>query len=88
MILASLELKEPTTSSLLDIGCGRGRVANHVASLTGGFVSGFNIDANQVNNAIAYAKETAYDHRTDFQIGDHHKVCKCTLTSPLLHLTN
>jgi sterol 24-C-methyltransferase len=74
MILASLELKEPTTTSrLLDIGCGRGRIAHHLATLTGGYVSGFNIDFNQINNAIAYAIETAYDHRTDFQIGDHHK---------------
>lgn len=57
---------------LLDIGCGAGRVAHYVARLTGASVSGFNIDADQVENAIAYANATGLGDRLDFARGDHH----------------
>jgi sterol 24-C-methyltransferase len=59
-------------SHLLDIGCGAGRIAHYAATLTGGKVSGFNIDVDQITNAKAYASETGMDHRLDFKIGDHH----------------
>jgi len=62
-----------SNSTLMDIGCGRGRISHHMARLTGGKVWGFNIDASQIENAIEYAKETGMEDRLDFKVGDHHK---------------
>lgn len=45
-------------SKVADIGCGRGRVAHHVASYTGAHVTGVNIDAEQIRLAKAYANDT------------------------------
>jgi len=67
------QLNVSSTSSILDIGCGSGRIAHHVAEITGAKVSGFNIDGDQIVNAIAYANETGYGHLLDFKEGDHHK---------------
>ena len=39
-----LNLAHPEASHLLDMGCGRGRIAHHFATMTGGQVSGYNID--------------------------------------------
>ena len=47
-VLKELDLKDPNRSHLLDMGCGRGRVSYHFATLTGGQVSGYNIDPNQI----------------------------------------
>jgi len=66
-------LKADETSHLLDIGCGSGRIAHYASSLTGARVSGFNIDGGQIENAILYAKETGFEKRLDFKVGDHHK---------------
>jgi sterol 24-C-methyltransferase len=54
----------------LDIGCGRGRVAMHVARVTGAQVHGMNIDASQIREAKAYAKRLGMDleQQTDFKV--------------------
>ncbi|KAK3257649.1 hypothetical protein CYMTET_33272 [Cymbomonas tetramitiformis] len=65
-------LNVSSDSTLLDIGCGRGRIAHHMATMTGGKVSGFNIDEGQILNGIAYAKETGFEDRLDLKVGDHH----------------
>lgn len=44
--------------TVLDVGCGRGRVAHHVASYTGAKVIGINIDQSQVDMGKAYAEKT------------------------------
>ena len=72
-LLHELNLSNPTTSHLLDMGCGRGRIAHYFASLTGGEVSGYNIDPNQIENADDWAKETSMSDRLHFKVGDHHK---------------
>ena len=72
-VLKELDLKSPETSHLLDMGCGRGRIAHHFATLTGGQVSGYNIDPNQIENAIAWAAECRMSDRLHFKVGDHHK---------------
>ncbi|KAJ5855609.1 uncharacterized protein N7529_009553 [Penicillium soppii] len=41
----------------LDLGCGRGRVAAHMAQHTGAQVTGLNIDPNQVEQAAAFNAE-------------------------------
>ncbi len=38
-------------SKVLDVGCGRGRVAHHMASYSGAHVTGINIDHSQVKMA-------------------------------------
>jgi sterol 24-C-methyltransferase len=71
-LFATLRVSGPE-SRLLDIGCGRGRIAHHLATLSGGKVSGFNIDAYQVGNAREYAAAEGMSGRLDFKQGDHHK---------------
>ena len=72
-LLAELNLSNPDSSHLLDMGCGRGRISHYFASLTGGQVSGYNIDPNQIENADDWAKETNMSDRLHFKVGDHHK---------------
>jgi len=67
-----LNLKNPKQSHLLDMGCGRGRIAHHFAELSGGQVSGYNIDPNQIENAIDWAAETDMTDRLHFKVGNHH----------------
>merc|ERR1719221_2550065 len=53
---------------VLDIGCGRGRIAYHVASYTGAHVTGLNIDPVQLSYAEAYAKQKGlYGKTLDFK---------------------
>ena len=54
------------------MGCGRGRIAHYLATLTGGEVSGYNIDPNQIENAINWAAETKMSDRLHFKVGNHH----------------
>jgi len=41
---------------VLDVGCGRGRIAHHVAKYTGAEVTGLNIDPTQLRMARAHAE--------------------------------
>jgi sterol 24-C-methyltransferase len=72
-VLKELNLENPEQSHLLDMGCGRGRIAHYFATLTGGQVSGYNIDPNQIENAIDWATECGMSDRLHFKVGDHHK---------------
>ncbi len=71
-VLAQLNLSDPAGSHLLDMGCGRGRIAHHLATLTGGQVSGYNIDPDQVQNGIDWAARTGLSDRLHFTVGNHH----------------
>lgn len=57
------ELRLAPNSRILDIGCGRGRVAAHMHLLTGAEVTGLNIDCDQVDSAIAFTKEKELPNR-------------------------
>ena len=72
-VLKELKLKNPETSHLLDMGCGRGRISYHFATLTGGRVSGYNIDPNQIESAIDWAAECRMSDRLHFKVGNHHE---------------
>jgi len=72
-VLKELSVQDPEESHLLDMGCGRGRIAHYIATLTGGQVSGYNIDPNQIENAIDWAAECGMSDRLHFKVGDHHK---------------
>lgn len=54
----------------LDIGCGRGRVANHVATFSGAHVTGMNIDQNQLESARRFAAGTGMNDRLQFVEAD------------------
>ncbi len=69
----NLNLSNPEQSHLLDMGCGRGRIAHYIATLSGGQVSGYNIDANQVESAINWAEECGMSDRLHYKEGNHHE---------------
>jgi sterol 24-C-methyltransferase len=71
-VFEELNLNQPEQSHLLDMGCGRGRIAHHFATLSGGQVSGYNIDPDQIENAIDWAAETHMSDRLHFKEGNHH----------------
>lgn len=60
------DIKIKKNYQVLDIGCGRGRIACHVADSTGAFVQGINIDNTQIDSAKAYAKAVNLDNKTNF----------------------
>lgn len=63
------ELHLPPNANVLDLGCGRGRVAAHMSEVTGARVTGLNIDADQVASAIAFNRQKRYSNefvRADF----------------------
>ena len=72
-VLKEMDLKNPEMSHLLDMGCGRGRIAHYFSTMTGGHVSGYNIDPNQIENAIDWAAECGMSDRLHYKVGDHHK---------------
>lgn len=51
---------------VLDVGCGRGRVAAHVCKTTGANVYGVNIDAEQIKNAKENAKRRHMEDKLHF----------------------
>lgn len=71
-VLKRMNLKNPKESHLLDMGCGRGRISHYYATLTGGQVSGYNIDSNQIESAIDWATECDMNDRLHFKVGNHH----------------
>mmetsp|Transcript_19462 Transcript_19462/g.61226 ORF Transcript_19462/g.61226 Transcript_19462/m.61226 type:complete len:362 (-) Transcript_19462:21-1106(-) len=57
---------------VLDVGCGRGRIAHHVASYTGAKVVGLNIDPGQIKMARDYAEATGlHGERLEFVQGNY-----------------
>eukprot|EP00697_Spironema_sp_BW2_P014350 gnl/Spiro4/4778_TR2397_c0_g1_i1.p1 gnl/Spiro4/4778_TR2397_c0_g1~~gnl/Spiro4/4778_TR2397_c0_g1_i1.p1 ORF type:complete len:381 (-),score=86.53 gnl/Spiro4/4778_TR2397_c0_g1_i1:195-1271(-) len=57
------------SKNVLDIGCGRGRVAAHMAKLSGATVTGFNIDETQLDSGRKNAARNGLKNLT-FQFGD------------------
>lgn len=63
------ELRLPPNARVLDLGCGRGRVAAHMTKMSGARVTGLNIDADQIASAIAFNKQRKFSNsfiRADF----------------------
>jgi len=58
---------------VLDVGCGRGRIAHHVASYTGAQVTGINIDKSQVQFAQSYAEQTGLASQLSFREANYNK---------------
>lgn len=55
---------------VLDIGCGRGRIASHVATYTGADVTGINIDPTQIACAKRFAEGYGLKSRCHFKVAD------------------
>jgi sterol 24-C-methyltransferase len=51
---------------VLDVGCGRGRIAAHVARETKAKVDGINIDAEQLRHARSYAERSGLKEQLNF----------------------
>ncbi|KAA8648921.1 hypothetical protein EYZ11_002391 [Aspergillus tanneri] len=49
---------------VLDLGCGRGRVAAHMTQYSGAQVTGLNIDPNQIAQARAYNEKCGFNDNT------------------------
>lgn len=62
------ELLLPPNARVLELGCGRGRVAAHVSQVTSAKITGLNIDADQVASACDYNKQQGLTN--DFMTGD------------------
>ncbi|KAK5691049.1 hypothetical protein LTR97_011701 [Elasticomyces elasticus] len=60
--LVAEELQLPPNAQVLDIGCGRGRVAAHMTEMTDAKVTGLNIDTDQLASAVAYNKLMGYSN--------------------------
>lgn len=65
--IGALDKKEG--QKVLDIGCGRGRVAMHTAMVTGAHVTGINIDPSQISNALWYSNRIGLQDQTEFRQG-------------------
>ncbi len=55
---------------VLDIGCGRGRIASHVACYTGAHVTGMNIDPTQIGFAKRFAEGNGLTEQCQFKVAD------------------
>ncbi|MDG1942952.1 MAG: methyltransferase domain-containing protein [Halioglobus sp.] len=72
-VIEGLNLQNPADTHLLDMGCGRGRIAHHFSTMSGGQVSGYNIDPDQIENAIDWAKQVDMSDRLHYKVGNHHE---------------
>ncbi|MGE5196274.1 MAG: SAM-dependent methyltransferase [Anaerolineae bacterium] len=59
---------------VLDIGCGRGRVASHIAQLSGASLIGMNIDPDQLESAKKFALGQGLSRRCEFLKGDLNQI--------------
>jgi sterol 24-C-methyltransferase len=64
------DLKLQPGQKALDIGCGRGRIANHIARLTGAQIIGMNIDDSQLESARRFSRAKGMSEQCIFQKGD------------------
>jgi len=64
------DLRVGPGDTVLELGCGRGRVAYHVHSLTGAGLLGFNVDESQVESAADFARQRRVDGACRFQVRD------------------
>lgn len=69
----SQSLNVKPNGTLLELGCGCGRIAHHISKLTNCKVIGINIDNQQLDDAIRYSKKNMYDY-TSFLFCDFNDI--------------
>ena len=65
------DLNVPSRGKVLDVGCGRGRIAAHMATVSDFDVTGINVDKTQVAEAREHAQYLNLTHRLSFQVHDY-----------------
>jgi sterol 24-C-methyltransferase len=55
---------------VFELGCGKGRVAAHLASTTGASITGINIDQGQLDNATEHARKNGLSNQCKFMNAD------------------
>lgn len=53
-------------NNVLELGCGRGRISAHIASITGAHITGINIDPSQVKSATEFAEKNGLSQQCQF----------------------
>lgn len=66
----SKDLGIKSGDKVFEVGCGKGRVAAHIASMTGAEITAINIDQGQLDNAINFAKRNNLAQQCHFQNAD------------------
>jgi sterol 24-C-methyltransferase len=64
------DLRVGPGDTLLELGCGRGRVAYHVHLLTGAALIGYNVDETQIKSANDFARHRRVDGACRFHVHD------------------
>ncbi|HSX13864.1 MAG TPA: class I SAM-dependent methyltransferase [Chlamydiales bacterium] len=62
------------SQKVLDLGCGRGRVASHMAQMSGAHVTGMNIDNDQLQQARKFAAGNGLSKKVEFVQGDVNQI--------------
>lgn len=57
-------------NKVFELGCGRGRVASHLASKTGAHITGINIDQTQLDDAVKFTKNNGLANQCKFMNAD------------------
>ena|SRR3990167_553216 len=57
-------------SKVFELGCGRGRVAAHLASISGADITGINIDQTQLDDALAFSNKNDLTKQCHFLNAD------------------
>ncbi len=68
--LMAKDLQVDPDDTLLELGCGRGRVLNHVQALTGANIIGYNYDETQVVSGKAFAEATGVADKCSIHVHD------------------
>lgn len=70
----SKDLQISEKDKVLDIGCGRGRIASHIASITKAKVTGINLDMEQLKYARHFAKGNGLAKQCQFRKTDINEI--------------
>jgi len=67
-VLSKLDIQP--NSQVLDVGCGIGGPARHIASVTGTHVTGLDLTPGYIEAAIALSRSTGMEQQTSFEVGN------------------
>ena len=60
--------------NVFELGCGRGRITAHMASITGAHITGINIDPSQLDSATKFANKNGLSQRCQFMRADFNEL--------------